>query len=100
MSDLVRAHGGIADEKHTIVASKAVDDRLCRDPLGPAAVVFPDALVGTVVEIEVLQMTKLASGCAKQLLHLADMIVHRASDVEEHQELYRVAPLWPGSHVE
>src|SRR3546814_9667326 len=56
-------------------------------------IVLPDPLVEAVVEVEVFKVLELAARRREQLLAGADMVVHRAADVEEQQHLYRVAPL-------
>ena len=52
------------------------------------------------MEVEIFELAELGAGRRKQLLDDPDVIVHRAADVEEHQELDRVAPFGPGLHVE
>src|SRR6185312_8849362 len=60
----------------------------------------PDALVDAIVEIEKIEMAEFGAHGRKQLLDAADVVVHRTADVEEHQQLYRVAPFGPRLDVE
>src|SRR3546814_21129840 len=72
-----------------------------RRAFGPAAlVVLPHPFIGAVVEIKEFQILELARRGAEQLLAQLDERVHRPADVEEQQQLDRVAPLRAHADVE
>src|SRR3546814_5636220 len=78
-----------------------VEDIPHRRAFGPAAlVVLPHPFIGAVVEIKEFQILELARRGAEQLLAQLDERVHRPADVEEQQQLDRVAPLRAHADVE
>src|SRR3546814_4641072 len=78
-----------------------VEDIPQRRAVGPAAlVVLPHPFIGAVVEIKEFQILELARRGAEQLLAQLDERVHRPADVEEQQQLDRVAPLRAHADVE
>src|SRR6266571_4212264 len=101
LQDLVRAHGRVADEDELIVVAVLVHDVGGAGALGmPPAVVFPHVIVQAVVEVEMLEMLEFGLGRGEQLLAEPDVVVHRAADVEEHEDLHRVVALRPHVQVE
>ena len=101
IGDLVGAHGGVADEDHPVVRAVGVQHVPSGDALGvAAAIVLPDRLVEAVVEVVVFHVLELGAGSREQLLDDADMVVHRAADIEEHQKLDGVAAFRAHLHVE
>ncbi len=94
LGDFVGRHGGVADEDHFVVGAVLVQQVLRREALGSAAhVVLPHRFINEVVEVEVLQMLELGLARREQLLADLHVGVHRAADVEQQQQLHRVAPL-------
>src|SRR5690606_34169255 len=65
-----------------------------------AAIVLPHRFVGAVVEIEKLEVLELAGGRAEEFLANPHVRIHRAADVEEEQQLDRVATLRAQANVE
>ena len=61
--------------------------------LPAAAVVLPYAFIQAVVEIEEFEVLELGGCCAEQLFAQLDERIHRTADVEEQQQLDRIAPL-------
>jgi len=56
-------------------------------------VVLPDRFVDEVVEVEIFQMLELGLAGGEQFFAHLHMGVHRTADIEQDQQLYRVAPL-------
>src|SRR3546814_8999852 len=84
-----------------IIMAIFVEDIPHRRAFGPAAlVVLPHPFIGAVVEIKEFQILELARRGAEQLLAQLDERVHRPADVEEQQQLDRVAPLRAHADVE
>src|ERR1700722_3886471 len=99
--DFVRAHRGVADEDDAVVAAVGVDEAGGRRALvEAAAIVAPDALVQTIVEVEVFEPLELQSRRRKQRLRGLDVPIHRAADVQEQQHLDGVATLGPELDVD
>src|ERR1700722_8521030 len=99
--DLVRRHRGVADEHHFVVVRIFVQHVPGRRAVGEAsAILLPHALIEAVVEVEIFHVLEFAFRRREQFLDLLDMGIHRAADVEEHQNLHRIAPLGTHVHVE
>src|SRR5215213_7404187 len=97
--DLVRRHRGIADEHHLVVVRILVQHVPGRRAVGEATLVLlPDAFIQAIVEVEILHVLEFGLRRREQFLDLLDMRIHRAADIEEHQNLDRVAAL--GAHVD
>src|SRR5690606_595510 len=78
-----------------------MQDVISRYHLGVTApVVLPEALIDVVVEVVILHVLELGAGGGEELFDNLDVVVHRSANVKEHQQFYRVAPLWPGLDVE
>jgi hypothetical protein len=65
-----------------------------------APVVLPQVVVDAVVEVIVFEVLELAAAGREQFLADADVIVHRAADIEKQQHLDRVVTLRPHLAVE
>ena len=99
LQDLVRAHGGVADEDQLVVARVLADQVPGVDALGVAAlVVAPQVVVDAVVEVVELEVLELGPGGREQLLDLLDMVVHAAADIHQQQHLDTVVAL--GNHAQ
>ena len=94
VDDFVRAHAGVADKDQPVVGTKRVQDiqRGCTGIM-TAGVVLPQRLVDAVVEVEKLQMLEFGPGRSKQGGHFADVVVHRAADVQKQQQFGGFAQL-------
>ena len=67
---------------------------LGRDPFNlPPLVVFPHRLINEVVKVVVLQVLELSLAGREQFFADLHMGVHRATNVEQQQQLDGVAPL-------
>ena len=100
ISDLVRGHGGVADEDTFVVGAIGSEHIPCGGLRVPAAaVVAPYAFIKAVVEVEVFEMLELGAGGREEFLQDANMRVHGAADIEEKQHFDGVAPLGAGLDV-
>src|SRR5690606_2194545 len=94
LGDFVGRHGRIADKHHLVVGAVLVQQVQRRGAFaGAAHVVLPHAFVDEVVEVEILQMLELGFAGTEQFLADLDVGVHRTADVQQQQELDRVASL-------
>src|SRR5690242_16822189 len=101
MGDLIGAHRCVADQHQFVIVAVFVEYIPHRRALGEAAAVVPPyALVGAVVEIEEFEILELARRRREQFLAELDERIHRATDVEEQQQLDRIMPLRPHADVE
>src|SRR5262249_33548032 len=99
--NLVRRHRGVADKHDLVVVGIFVEDVPGGRAVGETPLVLlPYAFIKAVVEVEIFHVLEFAFCGRKQFFHLLDMRIHRAADVEEHQNLHRVAPFGAHHHVE
>ncbi len=66
----------------------------------PAPIVFPQALVNEIVKIEILEMLEFAARRREQLFANADVVVHRAADIETQEHFNGVVPFGHHAYVE
>jgi hypothetical protein len=100
VGDLIGRHRGITDEDTLVVCPVGAQDLPCGRLLIPAAcVVFPDAFIKAVMEVEVLKVFELRFGGGEKLFDHFDVRIHRAANIEKQKDFHGVAPLWAGLDV-
>ena len=95
LQDLVGAHGGIAHKDQSPVSVESSQDipGLKAFTL-PTVVGLPKILVWAIVKIKHLEVAKLAARRREELLDPRDVVIHAATDVQQHQHLHAVVALW------
>ena len=100
MSNLIGAHGGIANDNHPIVGAVVAHQLHCGHAYFMAAtVVFPEPFIDKIMKIEKLEIFELAASSGKQLLTVTNVIIHRAADIKQHQHFDPIVTLRAHFHI-